>query len=206
MQIDVNLSVNKNFIENKMDVNSSNVANGWVEIENAIKFPIQILKTTKDGQEKAFVKFPAKRNEDNTYSNVVFPFDSSVRTAIEDKVMDVFKKEITKGINLPEISDVSVTLLPHKEMNGKPVARAMASIKVCGIAVNGFTVKETKDNFFVQMPQYRDKEGLYHETFYGTNKSMQILISNTILEAYENLTKQMRNEMKVSEPEVEPKL
>lgn len=188
MQLDVKLSVNKEILDNPMEFNSTNVASGWVEVEGAIKFPVQVLKN-KDN--KMFVRFPSKPNQDGGYSNVVFPVDKSVRAEIEEEAILEVHRQINKSFNHPEIKDIRVSVLPDKEVSGGIKVRGIASVKMCGIVINGFMIKETDNGFFVQMPQYRDEHGQYHDTFYATNKVTKIDLTNSILEAYENKTKEI---------------
>lgn len=188
MEIDVKISVNKELLENPTEFKATNIAAGWVEVAGAFKFPVQVLKNREN---KMFVKFPTKKNTDDTYSNVVFPIDKEVKTQIEEKVIAEVHNEMNKSFNRPEITEVNVSLLPDAKPVGSIIVRAMASIVTCGIKINGFAVKESGNGYFVQMPQYRDEHGQYHDQFYGTNKVFKIEISNSILEAYENKLKEV---------------
>ena len=199
MQIDVNISINKELLENGMEFNSTNVANGWVEIEGAIKFPVQVLKTKEN---KMFVKFPTKRNGDDSFSNVVFPVDKDVRKNIEEKVMSEVHNQINKSFNHPEITKVNVTLLPDAEPGRSVIVRGYADVEICGIKIHGFAIKENEKGFFVQMPQYRDSHGQYQDTFYATNKVMRIDLINSILEEYENSLKRVEQEKILEEQKV----
>ena len=200
MKLDVNLSINKEMLDNPMGFSSTHVASGWVEVEGMFKFPVQVLKNKED---KMFVRFPSKRNQDDTYSNVVFPVDKKVREEIEKKVIDQVHKEISDSLNRPEITDIRLTILPDKEVSGNVKTRAIGSLKMCGFTINGFMIKESETGFFVQNPQYRDEHGQYHDTFYATNKVAKIEISNSILEAYENKLKEIEAHKMVSEKHME---
>lgn len=193
MQIDVNISVNKELLESGMEFNSTKVASGWIEIEGAIKFPVQVLKNKEN---KMFVKFPTKKNKDDTYSNVVFPIDKDVRKDIEEKVIQEVHNQINKSFNHPAITKVNVTLLQDAEPGQSVTVRGYADVEMCGIRINGFAIKESAKGFFVQMPQYRDGQGQYQDTFYATNKVVRIDLSNSILEEYENMLKKLEQENK----------
>ena len=200
MKLDVNLSINKEMLDNPLEFNSTNIASGWVEVEGMFKFPVQVLKNRED---KMFVRFPSKRNQDGNYSNVVFPTDKSVREEIENKVIDQVHQKINNSLSRPEITDIRLTILPEKEAAGSVKARAIASLKMCGITISGFMIKESENGFFVQNPQYRDEHGQYHDTLYATNKIAKIEISNSILEAYENKLKEIEAHKMTPEKKME---
>lgn len=189
MQLDVNLSINKKIVDNPMEFNEKNIASGWVEVEGAVKFPVQVLKNRDN---KMFVRFPAKQNKDGNYTNIVFPIDKNVKAEIEEEVIGQVHKEINKALNHPDITDIRVSVSEDKDVSGSVKIRGIASVKMCGIVINGFMIKETEKGFFVQMPQYRDEHGQYHDTFYATNKVTKVDLTNSILEAYENKLKEMQ--------------
>ncbi|MGN1156155.1 MAG: septation protein SpoVG family protein [Agathobacter sp.] len=182
MKIDVKLSLDSDFLKKYGKENqSANVASGWVELENAIKFPVRVLQT-KD--KIAFTKYP-QVNTDGQWNNILFPVDKDVKDEIDAAVLDEMRMQIFKELNVPDITRVRVTILPEEENPGKVAVKAMATIYICGCAINGISVKESANGLFVQMPQYRDSEGKFHDYVYGTNKYVQAAINESVLGEYQ---------------------
>lgn len=182
MKIDVKLSLEPEFVENYgKDYLAPNVAAGWVELENAIKFPVRVLQSK---ERRAFVKYP-QVNKDGNWNNVLFPVEKDAKEEIDAAVVDEFRVQVFKQFNVPDITGVRVTMLPEEENPGKVTVKAMATINMCGCAINGLSVKEGSNGLFVQMPQYRDVEGKYHDYVYGTNTFVQAAIKETVLGEYQ---------------------
>lgn len=183
MKIDVKLSLDAIFVENYGTPNqSSNVASGWVELENAIKFPVKVLQTKKN---MAFVKYP-QIYRDEKWNNVLFPVEKEAKTEIDTAVLDELRMQLFKQFNVPDINGVRVTLLPDTEQTGKISVKGLATINICGCVINGLTIKEGTNGLFVQMPQYKDSAtGKYHDYVYGTNTYVQAAMSAAVLDAYE---------------------
>ena len=57
MKIDVQLKV-------KEDLSSSEIASGWVELEDCIKFPVRVRKymDKEEQKEKMFVSYPQRKS------------------------------------------------------------------------------------------------------------------------------------------------
>lgn len=183
MKIDVKLALDPEFVASygKDYYLASNVAAGWVELENAIKFPIRVLQTK---ERKAFVKYP-QVNKDGEWNNVLFPVEKDAKEEIDAAVVDEFRVQVFKQFNVPDITGVRVTILPEEEKPGKVNVKAMATINMCGCAINGLSVKEGLHGLFVQMPQYRDIKGKYHDYVYGTNSYVQEAIKEAVLGEYQ---------------------
>lgn len=191
MNFDIKISVEKEFENNPKEYVGNRLGSGWVEVDGAFKFPVNILRT-KDNR-RMFVKYPEIQNGDGEYNNVVFPVDKELREEVENAVMKEFRKLLTKGLNNPQITSVRVTLLPEEIKIGKIAIKGYASINISGFAVNRIQIKEGANGPFVQMPQTKDKHGQYHDICYGTNKIMQTQIINEVLECYEKELKLREN-------------
>lgn len=178
MRIDVKLTLNPEFVAK--DLLIANAATGWVELENAIKFPVRVLQNK---ERRLFVKYP-QMNKEGVWENVLFPVEKDAKEEIDDAVLKEFHVQIFKRFEIPEITGARVTILPKEENSGKVTVKAMATIHMCGCAINGLSVKEGESGLFVQMPQYRDKEGNYHDYVYGTNSFVQAAIKEAVLEEY----------------------
>lgn len=204
MKIDVKLNLDKEFIDNSLKgVKSTKVAYGWVEIEETFKFPVTILNNKEN---KAFVKYPQVKKNDNEYSNVLFPVEPNVREEVDSAILNELKHIVTKGMNVPPITDVRINFLDESIQRGSITTKAIVSIKICGFAINGITVKEGRNGPFVQMPQHTTGEGAqreYHDTVYGTSSFAQSAIKNAVLEEYEKvLKKQVELEVPVNEKSI----
>lgn len=208
MNYKVNLRVEKEFFENTAAYQGSRIATGWIEIESAIKFPVNVLRT-KDNK-RMFVKYPNTQNRDGSYTNIVFPVQEELREELDSAVIEEVHNEIRKGLDNPEISNVKVHVLPEEIKNGKISIKGYASVVISGIVINGITIKEGLKGLFIQMPQSRDGNGQYHDIVYGTNAIMQIQMKNIVLDAYKEKIKttKKQNIRQVAEkkPEVSPKL
>ena len=181
MKIDVKLSLEKEFVENYGKENKSSiVASGWVELEAALKFPVRVLQSKES---VAFVKYP-QVNKGGEWSNILFPVDKQAKDDIDAAVLEELRMLIFKQFNVPDITSVRVTLLPQEDSSGKVAVRGMATINICGCAINGLAVKEGANGLFVQMPQYKDGEGKYHDYVYGTNTYVQAAIKEAVLDEY----------------------
>ena len=182
MKIDVKLSLDKEFVDNYgKKEHSANVASGWVELESAIKFPVRVLQSK---EAVAFVKYP-QINKDGNWNNVLFPVEKDAKEEIDAAVLEELRMQIFKQFNVPDITSVRVTMLPEEENPGKVTVKAMATINICGCAINGLSVKDGSNGLFVQMPQYRDGEGKYHDYVYGTNTFVQSAIKEAVLGEYQ---------------------
>lgn len=181
MKIDANIRVEEKAFA---DSTISQVASGWVELEDCIKFPVKVRKYTdkQDKTEKLFVSYPQRKTQDG-YAPVVYP-DRETRNEIEEYVLEEVKKQIVKGINAPPVTEVEIMLPDRKKWNLSENVTALASMKIAGVKITGIMVKEGRNGLFVQMPQHR-ADGEYKDTVYGTSSFVQTTIKTAILEAYE---------------------
>ena len=182
MQFDIKLSLDKEFEKNPNEYKGTRLASGWVEVENAFKFPIQILK--KKNESNMFVKYPDVPDGNGEYSNIVFPTDEKLRESLNMAILNEMKNHLMKGLNNPSIDKVRVNVLKDEIHNGKITVKGFASIMIGGFAINGITIKAGEKGLFVQMPQRRDSSGQYQDMVYGTNALMQSQIKDAVLEKY----------------------
>lgn len=187
MEIDVRLSVNRELFHDPSHIKSTRVASGWVEINHAFRFAVQVLANRDN---KMFVKYPARKTADGTYSNVVFPNDKEIRGQIDERVIAEVHKEIAAEYEYDsqKITDVDVTVLPEEKMYGNMSIKGYASLEIEGIRINGLAIKESASGLFVQMPQYRDADGQYHDQFYGLHNGIRNAINRSVLDAYNTKT------------------
>ncbi len=208
MNYEINLRVEKSFIESPSNYQGSRIATGWIEVESAIKFPVNVLRT-KDNK-RMFVKYPNTQNNEGRYTNVVFPVQEGLREELDAAVIAEVHNELRRGLENPDISSIKIHVLPEDIKSGKISIKGYASVVISGIVINGITIKEGLKGLFIQMPQSRDESGHYHDICYGTNETMRIKLENEILDAYEEKLK-VNREQSVRQPierkpEVSPKL
>ncbi len=186
MKVDVNLRTDEDKI---MNPEETEVASGWVEIENCIKFPVKVRKylDKETGEQKMFVSYPQRRNGEK-YEGVIYPHDKEVRKEIEEKVLDAVQYDVVKNINLPAIESVRVSPI-RQTKTASVILRGVATIKIAGMTINGITIKEGKKGLFVQMPQYKSG-GEYRDTVYGTNTGIHTLIKEEVLKVYNKVIKE----------------
>lgn len=199
MDVKVNIKLNDKLLNDTEAMkNEKTVASGWVEIDNAIKFPVSVRKYTdkKDNKEKMFVSYPQRKTGSGEYASIVYPTDKIIRQQVEDIVLQQVYQEITKGLSAPEITNVRVSPLTQERKTGSVTIKAAASITMSGFTINGIMVKEGKNGLFVQMPQYQEN-GAYHDTVYGTSTFVQNAIKDAVLYEYNAVIS------KVIEPEEE---
>lgn len=196
MNIEVKLSMEKAFEDSPYAYTGTKLASGYIEIESAFKFPVSILRSNKDGKNNMFIKFPTMPKGDGGYNNIVFPVDSAVRTEVENAVFEELKKLTLKGLDNPLITNVRVTALSEPLQSGSISIKGYASIMVSGFAINGISIKEGNKGLFVQMPQYRDGNGQYHDIAYGTNSAFQETIKAAVLETYQKTMKEIAQKEK----------
>lgn len=167
--------------------NTSEVATGWVEVEDAIKFPVKVRKyTDKNGEEKLFVSYPQRKNGEE-WEGVLYP-SKELREEIDTEILNQMKKTLVKGIMAPPVDEVRVNLI-NETKQGDIKIKAIASVKMCGFYINGILIKEGKNGLFVNMPQYKDGNNAYRDMVYGTTKHVQSSIYNKVLEEYEKAVK-----------------
>lgn len=189
MKIDAQMRVNET-----MDSDTTEVASGWVEIEECIKFPVKVRKyVDKEGKEKMFVSYPQKKTAQG-YSDVVCPHDKEIRAEIDNYILAEVGRSVLKGIHTLPITDVRVNMVDIANNYSPVMLKGYATIKIAGFTINGIMIKEGKNGLFVQMPQHKSG-GEYKDTVYGTNKLIQMNIKDEVLTAYRNeLEKRQRTE------------
>ena len=199
MELNIKLSLDKELEKNSVEYTGNTFASGWVEVDSAFKFPVNVMRK-KDGS-SLFVAYPSIRNQNDEYSNVVFPVDETLREKVNAAVMEEFKALTLKGLHNPEIDSVRVSVLPEAIQNGKIAIKGYASIMISGFAINGITIKESSKGLFVQMPQKRDSSGQYQDIVYGTNSLMQTQIKEAVLDKYNEEARQLvkNQEMELAE-------
>ena len=134
LKIDVQIKVSEEFMQEFHQTGktqTSEAARGWVEIENAIKFPVVIRPylDKETGKMMTFVSYP-QRKTDSGYETVFYPTDKEVKKEIETSIYKEFMRVATKDI-APDVSieDVRVTLL-DKPQTGKIALKGIASVKI----------------------------------------------------------------------------
>lgn len=181
MEINVNLKVDEEALSASADEKKpTKFASGWVTLSGLLKFPVRVQAyMDKDGIMKYFVSYPSKKTGSG-YENIVYPHDKELRAEIEQAVFEELKKELGAGPHLP-IDDIKISLLTNG--TGTVKTRALATIKILGMTVNGIMIKEGKYGLFVEMPQYRSKKG-YEDMVYPNNRWTRENLSDLLLEAF----------------------
>lgn len=182
MKYDIKLRFEKEFEEDPKNYKGSRIGCGWVEIESAIKFPVNIMRTNDN--QHMFVKYPFVKNGDG-YFEVISPLDRETREELDKKILAEFHELNRRGFYNPEISEVKVKILQEDIQYGKISVKGYASIRIEDFIIRNIAIKESYGELFVQMPQYRDENGTYHDLVYGSNDFMQLQIKKEVLHAYE---------------------
>lgn len=197
MKIDVQVKVNMDMGPEEIEL-----AGGWVELEDCIKFPIKVRSyMDKEAQEKRmFVSYPQKKSG-TKYEGVVYPHDKKVRQEIEERVFDAVKAQVTKGIYTPSVESVRVSLLRERQTASPVVAKGIATLQLAGMTIKDIVIKESQKGLFVQMPQYKSGS-IYKDTVYGTNTGIQYLIKTEVLYAYKKEVERVqKNGLQEKQPE-----
>lgn len=179
MKIGAQLRVNE-----AMDSDTTEVASGWVEIEECIKFPVKVRKyVNEEGKEKMFVSYPQRKTEQG-YSNLVYP-DKEIKAELENYILTEVGHAAVRGYDAPPVRDVRVNIIDIANNRSPVQLKGYATIKIAGFTINGIMIKEGKNGLFVQMPQHKSG-GEYKDTVYGTNRLIQMNIKEEVLAAYKN--------------------
>ena len=187
MHIHVTLNLDEKLKELDISKVENPLARGWVEINEAIKFPVRVMKYTdkEDGRVKAFVSLPQRKNGEK-YEEVVHPVSNEIRDEVQNAVLAELENALTNQVILNEhVTDVRVNLLKEPVRTGSIQLVAMASITLCGFRINGIQIKESGKGTFVQMPQHKAGNE-YRDTIYGTTAPVQQEIREKVLKAYED--------------------
>lgn len=192
MKFDINLSLNKDFEKKPTEYTGTKIAKGYVEVNDAFKFPVQVLKKKSEAQ--MFVKYPDIPDENDNYRNIVFPVDEELRNTLNLAIINEVKSMLMKGLSNPEIDSVRVNVLQTDIRSGNVATKGYASVLISGFVINGISIKETGKGLFVQMPQMRDASGQYSDIVYGTNALMQKQIKEAVLEKYREEAAQIQKE------------
>lgn len=159
-------------------------AYGMVTLEKCMKFPVQVRKYVEreTGEEKTFLSFP-RRNKNGEWEDVIHP-DRELKERILEAVGQAIKGEIQKDLHLPNVEVVSVNpIQPRVPPYAKAYIVGVASVKICGLLIQGITVKQGIKGLFINMPQYKTDSG-YQDIIYGTSKAMQEKISAAVIQGY----------------------
>lgn len=155
-------------------------AYGMVTVDGGIRFMIQLRKN-RDGE--MFLGFP-RREQDGNWKDVVRP-DRLLKEELEKAVFEAARKEIRRGLYLPEIGEIVITPVKIDRKQRTPIC-GVASVKINGLMISGITIKEGKDGLFINMPQYRQADGKYKDLVYATSKDLQQKIGVAVIERYED--------------------
>lgn len=181
-------------------IEGTEVASGWVEIEDCIKFPVTVRRyiDKETAKERMFVSYPQRKTEKG-YEYVMYPDDPQVKKEIDAYVLESVKEAIVKSVNQIPVTETRVTVIKPKSDSSVKLC-GIASIKLAGITINGIMIKEGENGLFVQMPQQKTSTG-WKDIVYGTNPFMQYNIKDAVLEGY----KKELEQKKQSKAGVEPK-
>lgn len=173
IQVDIRLTKDKSIL-----------AYGTVTVDQCIRFTVQMRKYVdkETGEEKTFLSYP-RRHVKGEWSNAVYP-DKELQEEVTKAVIEAVKREIRRDIHLPELEDIQVTVLESQKRTGSAVALCgLATIKICGLTINGITIKESEKGLFCNMPQYKSGEE-FRDSVYGITKEVQQKIMEEILQVY----------------------
>lgn len=165
------------------------MAFGTVTIAGAIRFMVQMRKYITDrGEEKIFLRYPQRKTGDE-WQDVIRPC-RELKDEIQKNVVESIKRELVRDFRLPEIEDVRVeTVEDAGNVQKKSVVTCgMASVLVSGLWIDGITIKRGTKGLFINMPQYRQPNGIYRDLIYAVTKKMQQDISDAVIGIYKEIT------------------
>ena len=160
-------------------------AYGLITIDRSIRFMIQLRRyQDKDGEEKMLFCYP--RSYKNGKWNDVIRLDQDMERELHEAVTNAIKEEIITDLHLPQIEDIKVTVIRCGKEEKTSVC-GQASVKVCGLWIDGITIKQGSKGLFCNMPQYRRGDGTYKDLVYAITKKLQQKISEEIIRVYEEM-------------------
>lgn len=157
-------------------------AYGMVTIDKSIRFMVQLRKyKADDGMEKMKLCYPRKE-ENGIWKDVIHPCEE-LKQEIQEAVVCAVKEEIERDLHLPAIEDILI-MPEYEPVNGKVKVCGRASVQICGLWIEGITIKQGLKGFFINMPQYRQADGRYRDLVYAITKELQEKISDAVIAAY----------------------
>ena len=84
---------------------------------------------------------------------------------------------------MAEIQDLQVVRLYR--LDGESKVKAFADVSIGNFIVKGVKVLEGKNGLFISMPQEKSKDGKWYETFFPSTKEARKLLTDLVLEAYQ---------------------
>lgn len=158
------------------------LAYGMVTIDHSIRFMVQLRKYTfESGEEKMVLHYPRKE-KNGVWNDAVRPSEG-LEEEIKKAVISAVKDEIKRDLHLPEIEEVII--IPEYVAKEKKIRIcATASVKICGLWIDGITVKQGEKGMFINMPQYRQADGKYRDLVYAITRELQDKISTAVITEY----------------------
>lgn len=151
-----------------------------------------------EGNNGLFISMPNSKGRDDKYRDIVFPITKEARDQLNNKILEEYSRltQMEKGIQGKDIS-VKCNLL-----NQDYAIKAYASLQVAdSIAITGLKVLEGKNGCYVNMPEYKDREGNYHPVANAIDSDFAKLINNKVLEEYKKELELNKNQDRSLEKE-----
>lgn len=159
-------------------------AYGTVTIDRLLRFQVQLKYFEENGEKRMFLSYPSKKINEK-WEDVVHPH-SDMREEIQKEVITAAKKEIQKELNLPDIVVNEVIPIIPDEKIKVPII-GVANIEIFGIKITGITIKRGLKGLFVNMPQYKYRDGTYRDLVYAMSAALQEKIEREILYVYNDI-------------------
>lgn len=81
---------------------------------------------------------------------------------------------------------ITAKVYPNKENNTNLKAMVILEVEDC-LIINSVKIVDGKKGLFVSMPQYKDKNGDYHDIVYTNSKEKRNSLTALILAEYEKV-------------------
>lgn len=180
-------------IDIEMNVDSSGETYGLVTIDGWIRFPFtrRTYIDKETGEKEAFIAFP-RRERNGKWEDAV-SLDKELKEEVKQKIWDK-QYERWSNIYLPEVEVVSLTPVSYNTPPGiKAQICGYATVKLCGVTIQGISIKKGEKGLFVNMPQYKNGKGEYKDMAYPTSKDLREAISKEVIERYREAQKSLQN-------------
>lgn len=137
-----------------------------------------------EGENGLYVQMPQYKTPDNEYENLAFPVTKEFREQLNQAVLNEFHNPIEKENSLPEEVKIKVSTSPiNIEKSG---IKAISSITLNdSMVIKNIRVIEGSKGLFVQMPNYKDREGNYHDIAFPVTKEFREKLFSTVLDSYQ---------------------
>lgn len=160
------------------------IAFGTCTLDRRVRFMVQIRKQLHDGKEQWGIQFPKLKKGDEWLNILEFQDRAVIEGAIGKELQ---KMLLLEQIEEFEIERVRVLNLKLPNVNGavKPFILADIELIFENYTMKGLALKQYKNDFIVQMPQYVSDKG-FRDIVYPLNHDIRQRIRDSAFQSYCN--------------------